>query len=100
MSTPIDPGDEAELTRAFVAGVRANLDDPMAGVVAVARAVCPEHHAVYDTRTHVAVPVMALEDLLEQHDHFLYMMESPLEGEWDKTTSKQLRALLPKEETE
>lgn len=31
---------------------------------AVARAVCPEHHAVYDTRMHVAVPAELVRTIL------------------------------------
>lgn len=36
-----------------------------AGIRAVARAVCPEHHAVYDTRRFVAVNRVQLDILIE-----------------------------------
>ena len=61
--TPIDPTNEVGLKDAYNTGVEAAHQQGIPstqhwqGIEAVARAVCPEHHAVYDTRTHVAVPV-------------------------------------------
>jgi hypothetical protein len=48
------------------------------GLLAVARAVCPEHHAVYDTRTHVAVPI---EDAPDGRESVLYMYDSDHVGD-------------------
>lgn len=63
MTTPIDPNDLDGLASAYVAAMAGErtVDD---GVLAVARAVCPGHHAVYDTRTHRAVLMTDLRDLL------------------------------------
>lgn len=58
MGTPIDPTDLNELYRVFdsAVGFSDNAYHPHKGVKFVARAVCPEHHAVYDTRKFDLVP--------------------------------------------
>jgi len=81
MTTPIDPNDSHTLTTIYnevldreaqyitdclnsaeglisqdeLEGME--LDRTRSAILAVARAVCPEHHAVYDTREFVLVPV-------------------------------------------
>lgn len=59
--TPIDPtAFSTEIHNAYESRLTGKSVRPkghVEGLLAVARSVCPEHHAVYDTRTHVAVPI-------------------------------------------
>lgn len=62
---PIDPTNHDRLLNIYWSALRDENDGIVygSGLLAVARAVCPAHHAVFDTRTHVAVPVAEIERL-------------------------------------
>lgn len=58
MSGPIDPLDRRTIND--IGKHPGTLEDKL---LRVARAVCPEHHAVYDTRTHCLMNGAELADL-------------------------------------
>lgn len=102
--TPIDPTDTRSLMRVgndACGDVRWGKPDAcdvaMECVIpAVARAVCPEHHAVYDTRTHVAGPIDALNKAIVG----LEMTRDGQLATWRPERSEavaMLRSLLPTE---
>lgn len=83
MNTPIDPTDEKGLRAAFARAAVASPNDPFAGMLAVARAVCPEHHVV--------VPVDEIEKALE----IMVWGSSGTRAEQD--TMAYFRSLIPAE---
>lgn len=69
---------------------------------AVARAVCPEHHAVYDTRTHAAVPVAEIEEAasaLQKVASGQITGNNHSHRPWAQKRADALRSLLPTEES-
>ena len=90
-------------------------DDTAEEVVSMLQAYFhPEHHAVYDTRTHVSVPIADIEDWIVAADECRVQKQWPVRGvpsefhfPWlDESTEVAklqgietwLRSLLPKEE--
>lgn len=75
-------------------------DRPHNAILAVARAVCPAHHAVFDTRTHVAVPVAEIREAAESLQK---VANGSISGNnhshrpWAQKRADAIRSLLPTE---